>query len=160
MTACPAGGIGLVLSGLLTVPAFLIYYGWVYREPLLQRFGTRDVAAPRRGHHPARLHRTGTGDTQRAAPNNSQIAALEMLCYLARLQRNGPSYEGEKNLPAIPRSNSFRNGKEVWAPTRITPTSDWALPRPPRRSFAGPASPGDAAGVRGDRFRGEGRFET
>ena len=33
----PNGAIGLVLSGLLTVPAFLIYYGWVYREPLLQR---------------------------------------------------------------------------------------------------------------------------
>jgi O-antigen/teichoic acid export membrane protein len=37
----PAGGLGLVLSGLLTVPAFLIYYGWVYREPLLARLGTR-----------------------------------------------------------------------------------------------------------------------
>jgi O-antigen/teichoic acid export membrane protein len=43
----PTGGIGLVLSGLLTVPAFLIYYGWVYREPLLSRFGTRAVAAQR-----------------------------------------------------------------------------------------------------------------
>ena len=42
----PAGGIGLVLSGLLTLPAFLTYYGWVYREPLLQRFGRR-VAAQR-----------------------------------------------------------------------------------------------------------------
>ena len=47
----PAGGIGLVLSGLLTVPAFLIYYGWVYREPLLQWSGTRAVAAQRRGRH-------------------------------------------------------------------------------------------------------------
>ena len=36
----PTGGIGFVLSGLLTLPAFLAYYGWVYREPLLQ-FGIR-----------------------------------------------------------------------------------------------------------------------
>ena len=41
----PTGGIGFVLSGLLTLPAFLIYYGWVYREPLLQRFGIRAIAA-------------------------------------------------------------------------------------------------------------------
>lgn len=47
----PAGGIGLVLSGLLTVPAFAIYYGWVYREPLLQRSGIRAVTAPRQGRH-------------------------------------------------------------------------------------------------------------
>ena len=45
----PTGGIGFVLSGLLTVPAFLIYYGWVYRELLLQRLGTQTVGAHRRG---------------------------------------------------------------------------------------------------------------
>ncbi len=44
----PSGGIGLVMSGLLTLPAFLIYYGWAYREPVLQRFGTRLVVARRR----------------------------------------------------------------------------------------------------------------
>ena len=44
-SSLPAGGIGLVLSGLLTVPAFLIYYGWVYREPLLQWIGNPAVAA-------------------------------------------------------------------------------------------------------------------
>lgn len=37
----PRGGIGLVLSGILTLPAFLSYYGWVYREPLLYRLGLR-----------------------------------------------------------------------------------------------------------------------
>ena len=37
----PGGGIGFVLSGLLTLPAFLTYYCWVYREPLLQKFGIR-----------------------------------------------------------------------------------------------------------------------
>jgi O-antigen/teichoic acid export membrane protein len=37
----PSGGIGFVLSGMLTLPAFLTYYGWVYREPLLYRFGLR-----------------------------------------------------------------------------------------------------------------------
>ena len=52
----PTGGIGFVLSGLLTVPAFLIYYGWVYREPLLQRLGARAVGAHRRGR---RLRRPG-----------------------------------------------------------------------------------------------------
>ena len=35
----PTGGIGFVLSGLLTLPAFFIYYGWVYRELLLHRLG-------------------------------------------------------------------------------------------------------------------------
>jgi Na+-driven multidrug efflux pump len=48
-SSLPAGGIGLVLSGLLTVPAFLIYYGWVYREPLLQWSRTRAVGAHRGG---------------------------------------------------------------------------------------------------------------
>lgn len=61
----PAGGIGLVLSGLLTVPAFLIYYSWVYREPLLQRFGTRAVAAHRRGR---RLRRRRQPGRHRAHP--------------------------------------------------------------------------------------------
>jgi O-antigen/teichoic acid export membrane protein len=37
----PTGGIGFVLSGLLTLPAFVIYYGWVYRELLLHRLGIR-----------------------------------------------------------------------------------------------------------------------
>ena len=37
----PRGGIGFVLSGMLTLPAFLSYYGWVYRKPLLYRFGLR-----------------------------------------------------------------------------------------------------------------------
>lgn len=37
----PTGPIGLVLSGLLAVPAFFIYYGWLYGDPLLQRFGIR-----------------------------------------------------------------------------------------------------------------------
>jgi O-antigen/teichoic acid export membrane protein len=61
----PTGGIGLVLSGLLTVPAFLIYYGWVYREPLLQRFGTRAVAAQRRGRL---IQRRGQPGRHRAHP--------------------------------------------------------------------------------------------
>jgi O-antigen/teichoic acid export membrane protein len=45
-SSLPAGAIGFVLSGLLTVPAFLIYYGWVYRKPLLQMFGAREVLNP------------------------------------------------------------------------------------------------------------------
>jgi hypothetical protein len=31
-----AGGIGFLLNGLVTVPAFFNYYGGVYRESLLQ----------------------------------------------------------------------------------------------------------------------------
>jgi O-antigen/teichoic acid export membrane protein len=61
----PTGGIGLVLSGLLTVPAFLIYYGWVYRKPLLQKFGTGAVAAQRRGRH---IRRGGQPERHRAHP--------------------------------------------------------------------------------------------
>lgn len=37
----PTGGIGFVLCGMLAIPGFLIYYGWVYREPLLKRFRTK-----------------------------------------------------------------------------------------------------------------------
>jgi len=55
----PAGGIGLVLSALLTMPAFLIYYGWVYREPLLQRFGTPAVTARLRGRYHRRQREPG-----------------------------------------------------------------------------------------------------
>jgi O-antigen/teichoic acid export membrane protein len=61
----PTGGIGFVLSGLLTVPAFLIYYGWAYREPLLQRLGTRAAGAHRRGSH---LRRQGQPGRHRAQP--------------------------------------------------------------------------------------------
>jgi hypothetical protein len=61
----PTGDVGLILSGLLTVPAFVIYYGWVYREPLLQRFGTRAVAAQRRGR---RIRRGGQPGRHRARP--------------------------------------------------------------------------------------------
>jgi O-antigen/teichoic acid export membrane protein len=61
----PTGGIGLVLSGLLTVPAFIIYYGWVYREPLLQRLGTRAVAAHGGGR---RFRRRGRPGRHRAYP--------------------------------------------------------------------------------------------
>jgi O-antigen/teichoic acid export membrane protein len=61
----PTGGIGLVLSGLLTVPAFLIYYGWVYRKPLLQRLGTRALGAHRRGR---RLPGRGQPGRHRAQP--------------------------------------------------------------------------------------------
>jgi O-antigen/teichoic acid export membrane protein len=35
----PSGGIGFVASGLLTLPAMVTYYGWVYREFLLRRLG-------------------------------------------------------------------------------------------------------------------------
>jgi O-antigen/teichoic acid export membrane protein len=55
----PAGGIGLVMSGLLSVPAFLIYYGWVYREPLLQRFKTRAVVDQREKRHRPRRGQPG-----------------------------------------------------------------------------------------------------
>ena len=41
----PGGGVGFVLSGLLTVPAFITYYGWVYRDLLLKRLGIRVQAA-------------------------------------------------------------------------------------------------------------------
>jgi O-antigen/teichoic acid export membrane protein len=61
----PTGGVGFVLSWLLTVPAFLIYYGWVYREPLLQRLGTQAVGAHRRG---GRLRLRGQPGRHRAYP--------------------------------------------------------------------------------------------
>ena len=55
----PAGGIGLVLSALLTMPAFFVYYGWVYREPLLQWFGTLAITAHLRGRYHRRQRQSG-----------------------------------------------------------------------------------------------------
>jgi len=55
----PTGGIGLVMSGLLTVPAFLAYYSWVYRKPLLQRFGSRPAAAQRQTRNRSGRRRPG-----------------------------------------------------------------------------------------------------
>jgi O-antigen/teichoic acid export membrane protein len=55
----PAGGIGLILSGLVTVPAFLIYYGWVYRAPLLQWSGASAVASQRLERHLRRRRQPG-----------------------------------------------------------------------------------------------------
>jgi O-antigen/teichoic acid export membrane protein len=69
----PAGGIGLVLSGLLTVPAFLIYYGWVYRKPLLQRFRTPAVSASRQERHYRRQCQPGR---HRAHPRSSSGASV------------------------------------------------------------------------------------
>jgi O-antigen/teichoic acid export membrane protein len=72
----PAGGIGLVLSGLLTVPAFLIYYGWVYREPLLQWYGAQAVANLRRGRRHRSGHRPGRhrAHSMSSAANRRQAA--------------------------------------------------------------------------------------
>jgi O-antigen/teichoic acid export membrane protein len=61
----PTGGVGLILSGLLTVPAFLIYYSWVYCEPFLQWFRTRAVAAYPQGRHHRRRRRHGRRRTPR-----------------------------------------------------------------------------------------------
>jgi hypothetical protein len=76
----PSGGIGLILSGLLTLPAFLIYYGWVYRELLRQRFRIPAVAGQRRGL-----------DRQYGLPE-SQMAGLQMLLSLASQPTAEPSY--------------------------------------------------------------------
>lgn len=45
----PTGGAGFVLSGILTLPAFIIYYGWVFREPILQKLGSRTLHEESRG---------------------------------------------------------------------------------------------------------------
>jgi O-antigen/teichoic acid export membrane protein len=42
----PTGSLGFVLCGLLTLPGFIAYYGWVYRELLLKRLGGRTSAVP------------------------------------------------------------------------------------------------------------------
>jgi O-antigen/teichoic acid export membrane protein len=79
----PVGGIGFVLSGLLTLPAFLIYYGWVYREPLLQRFGIRAVPAQRR---PDERPRRREIDEDDSAYASRQLRGLRALMVLAEAE--------------------------------------------------------------------------
>jgi O-antigen/teichoic acid export membrane protein len=57
----PPGGIGFVMSGLLVVPAFLIYYGWMYRKTLLHKLRVRAIAVQRR--RPSPRHRRSRGST-------------------------------------------------------------------------------------------------
>jgi len=73
----PTGGIGFVLSGLLTLPAFLIYYVWVYHEPLLQRFGIRAVTA-RQHRRPDGRHRRRVEEGD-SAYEGRQLRGLQAL---------------------------------------------------------------------------------
>ena len=74
-SSIPAGGIGFVLSGLLTLPAFLIYYGCVYREFLLQRLGIR----PR----PKGRHRRGEIEEDDSSYTSRQMMGLQALMALS-----------------------------------------------------------------------------
>jgi O-antigen/teichoic acid export membrane protein len=78
----PAGGIGFLLSGLLTLPAFIIYYGWVYRDALHLRLGLRMAAS--RGKH-RRSHETnGRGEVEEGdVYARHQHAGLQALLGLA-----------------------------------------------------------------------------
>ena len=71
----PVGGLGFVFSGLLTLPAFLIYYGWVYREALLQRFGIRA--------RPAGRHRRREVEEDDGAYASRQLNGLQALLALS-----------------------------------------------------------------------------
>jgi O-antigen/teichoic acid export membrane protein len=109
----PAGGIGFVLSGLLTLPSFLTYYGWVYREPLLQRFGIRA--------RPNGRHRRGEVVENDGAYARRQLRGLQALMALA-----------EPEMTVVP----FSGG-----PARLRHTGPLEqvyarpfVPRPPNRS--------------------------
>lgn len=80
----PTGGIGLILTGLLTLPAFLVYYGWTYRSLLLQRFGNRVLAAEdgRQG-RPGENSRGREIEEDDSAYAGSQLRGVQALMALA-----------------------------------------------------------------------------
>jgi O-antigen/teichoic acid export membrane protein len=77
----PTGAIGLVLSGLLTVPAFSIYYGWVYYDYLLQRLGIR--ARPEEAQSRREVEDDYSAHDDDSAYTGSQLRALQVLLSLA-----------------------------------------------------------------------------
>jgi O-antigen/teichoic acid export membrane protein len=106
----PSGGIGFVLSGLLTLPAFFIYYGWVYRELLLRRLGilvpsVEIVAEPARGGVPRRVFAEDD-----SAYTRRQLRGVEALMAIAEPDIIGQQLNGlqvllglaEPEMAAVP----------------------------------------------------------
>lgn len=89
----PTGGIGFALSGLLTLPGFITYYGWVYREPLVQKFKDRA--------------RHGERDSGReiqeddSAYASRQLRGLQALIAIAEPDTAGRQLRGLQALMAI-----------------------------------------------------------
>jgi O-antigen/teichoic acid export membrane protein len=89
----PTGGIGFVLSGVLTLPGFITYYGWVYREPLVQKFKDR-----------TRHEESGrTTDIQEddIAYTRRQLSGLQALMALAEPDTTGRQLRGLEALMAL-----------------------------------------------------------
>lgn len=88
----PTGAIGLVLSGLLAVPAFLIYYGWLYGKPLLQRLEIR-----------ARPEQVQTREVRKADSTyaDRQLRGLQALMALAEPDTTNRQLRGLQVLMAL-----------------------------------------------------------
>jgi O-antigen/teichoic acid export membrane protein len=112
----PGGGIGFVLSGVLTLPAFVSYYGWVYREPLQYRFGLRvrpaaaniqTQVAEDDGAYAARQHRALRVLMALSEPADAaarQFRGLQMLMSLSEPETTVVPFSPE--ITAIPFSGS------------------------------------------------------
>jgi O-antigen/teichoic acid export membrane protein len=119
----PPGGIGFVLSGLLTLPAFLIYYVWVYREPLLQRVRIRAVTARRHkrpdGRHRRRVNENGSAYESRhlqglqalMAPAEPEMTVAPFSIASVRLRYTGSPAEAYGS-PLEPPSQAGVAGRE------------------------------------------------
>jgi O-antigen/teichoic acid export membrane protein len=89
----PTGGIGFLLSGLLTLPGFITYYGWVYREPLVQKLRERT-----RHEESDRGSEIQEDDS---AYTRSQLRGLQALMALAEPDAAGRQLRGLQALMAL-----------------------------------------------------------
>jgi O-antigen/teichoic acid export membrane protein len=100
----PTGALGFILNGVLLLPGFIAYYGWVYRDLLLSRFGKGAPAAvPAQSQpgerstaagpaHDARTHHAHTRDARNGTYANRQLRGLETLMALGQEPQDRHQY--------------------------------------------------------------------
>ena len=89
----PTGGIGFILSGVLTLPGFITYYGWVYHEPLFQKFKDRT-------RHEENDRRTEIEEDD-ISYTRRQLRGLQALMALAEPDTTGRQLRGLQALMAL-----------------------------------------------------------
>jgi O-antigen/teichoic acid export membrane protein len=138
----PTGGIGFILSGVLTLPGFITYYGWVYREPLVQKFKDR---TPR--------EESGSGTEIQEddyAYTRRQLRGLQALLALAEPDTTGRQLRGlealmalaEPDMSILPFTGSPTRLRYTGAQARLRSTSPLEL------AHEGPLEPAFQAGKR------------
>jgi O-antigen/teichoic acid export membrane protein len=94
----PTGAIGFIACGLLTLPGFLAYYGWVYRGLLLKKFAARevheagDLQTLRHAQGAPRLQRAAVSQDGSGAYASRQLSGLQALMALGGEHVDTESY--------------------------------------------------------------------